>query len=86
MQSMPKRELLSEFTKAAAIGDAPSKRMRHDGGIIYESGKEVGESMYQLITRSDQKHHADFEHLSENIEIQQLNDASLIKDNHEGDQ
>ena len=50
---MPKRELLSEFTKAAAIGDAPSKRMRHDGGIIYESGKEVGESMYQLITRSD---------------------------------
>mmetsp|Transcript_20202 Transcript_20202/g.27300 ORF Transcript_20202/g.27300 Transcript_20202/m.27300 type:complete len:125 (+) Transcript_20202:1963-2337(+) len=43
------RELMSEFNKAAA--DAPNKRKRPDGGIIYENGKEIGESMYQLVTR-----------------------------------
>ena len=48
----PGRELMHEFNKTvASSNEAPNKRRRLEG-MIFESGKEPGESMYQtLVTR-----------------------------------
>ena len=35
---------MHEFNRASA--EAPSKRKRTDSGIIFENGKDIGESMY----------------------------------------
>lgn len=51
--SKPGRELMHEFNKTVtSSNEAPHKRRRVEGGMIFESGKEHGESMYQtLVTR-----------------------------------
>jgi len=44
---------MHEFNRASA--EAPSKRKRTDSGIIFENGKDIGESMYQsLVNRPSQ--------------------------------
>ena len=48
----PGRELVREFNQAGQ--EAPNKRQRTGEGIIFENGKEIGESMYQsLVTTTD---------------------------------
>ena len=46
-QSECSRELIDEFNKAS--DEAPSKRKRMDGGMIYVNGKDYGESMFQTL-------------------------------------
>ena len=77
--NLVKRELMPEFNKAAA--EVPIKRKRPDAGIIYERGKEIGESMYQtLVTRDTtpggmRHHHAHhIAQMSHNPDQSDLND------------